>query len=281
MGANKFKDIEELCDIAEPNYGMITNIGKAHLEGLGGVEGVLKTKKELFDSVEKTRGTIIYNNDDDVVSGIVPEITTNYSYSKENAESLVNGSLVKLTPFVNLIWSVEGYQSPVLPTNLVGEYNFYNFLAAISFGVLFDVPNDQINSALSEYVPSNNRSQVQKTSLNTLIVDCYNANPSSMASALKSFAMIDNDNKVAVLGDMRELGAEETTEHQKIIELLEELNLNAILVGGVFDEMESDHMSFPSIELLNEYLQSEIIKGSTILLKGSRGIQLEKAIENL
>ena len=278
MGANKFKDIEELCDIAEPNYGIITNIGKAHLEGLGGIEGVLKTKKELYDSVQKSKGTLIYNADDNVLTGIVPASTTNYSFSKSDSASLINGKLIKLTPFVKLQWSVEGYESPEITTNLVGEYNFYNFLAAIAFGVLFDVPNDDINAALSEYNPSNNRSQVQKTALNTLIVDCYNANPSSMRSALISFAQINHDKKIAILGDMRELGNEEIPEHQDIIELLEELSLDAILVGGVFDDMDSTYLSFPSVEDMNEYLQTEIIKGAMILLKGSRGIQLEKSI---
>ncbi|MDG1346942.1 MAG: UDP-N-acetylmuramoyl-tripeptide--D-alanyl-D-alanine ligase [Crocinitomicaceae bacterium] len=281
MGANKYKDIEELCDIAEPNYGIITNIGKAHLEGLGGFEGVLRTKKELFDAVEKSKGTLIYNADDSVISGIVPSSTTNYSFSKNVSTSFIIGNLIELTPFVKLKWSVEGYESPEITTNLVGEYNFYNFLAAIAFGVLFDVPNDDINIALSKYVPSNNRSQVLKTTLNTLIVDCYNANPSSMRSALTSFSQIDHNKKIAVLGDMRELGDDEIPEHQDIIELLEELSLDAILVGGIFDDMNSTYLSFPSVEDLNEYLQTEIIKGTMILLKGSRGIQLEKAIYNL
>ena len=281
MGANKYKDIEELCDIAEPNYGIITNIGKAHLEGLGGFEGVLRTKKELFDAVEKSKGTLIYNADDSVISGIVPSSTTNYSFSKNVSTSFIIGNLIELTPFVKLKWSVEGYESPEITTNLVGEYNCYNFLAAIAFGVLFDVPNDDINIALSKYVPSNNRSQVLKTTLNTLIVDCYNANPSSMRSALTSFSQIDHNKKIAVLGDMRELGDDEIPEHQDIIELLEELSLDAILVGGIFDDMNSTYLSFTSVEDLNEYLQTEIIKGTMILLKGSRGIQLEKAIYNL
>ncbi len=281
MGANKFKDIEELANIAEPTHGIITNIGKAHLEGLGGFEGVLKTKKELYDSVEKRKGTIIFNQDDSVLSGIVPLVTTNYSFSKSSETSLVNGELIRLTPFVKLKWSIEGYNSPEITTHLVGEYNFYNFLAAITFGVLFDVSNAEINEALSNYVPSNNRSQVQKSSRNTLIVDCYNANPSSMSSALSSFSSIKHDKKLAILGDMRELGIEETVEHQKIIDSLEELDLNAILVGQVFHEMDSKHLSFSTVDLLNEYLQNEIINGAMILLKGSRGIQLEKSIDYL
>lgn len=281
MGANKFKDIEELTEIAEPTHGIITNIGKAHLEGFGGFDGVLKTKKELFDSIEKRKGTIIYNSDDDVIEGMLPGSTTNYAYSQKSEDSLVKGELIKLTPYVNLTYQIAGYESPIIETNLVGEYNFYNFLSAITFGVLFDVSSVDINYALTNYVPSNNRSQVQKTDRNTLIVDCYNANPTSMESALSSFARIEKDNKLVILGDMRELGAEETKEHEKIIKRLTELNIKAILVGGVFESMNSNFQSFPSFKELKEYLNDQKLENKMILLKGSRGIQLEKVIENL
>lgn len=281
MGANKFKDIEELSAIAEPTHGIITNIGKAHLEGFGDFEGVLRTKKELYESVEKTKGTLVFNADDTVLKSALPQTTVNYAYAQEDSMALVKGKLEKLSPFVELSWSSKGYTSAPIKTNLVGEYNFYNFLAAITFGVLFDVPNDRIKRALEAFVPSNNRSQVQKTERNTLIVDCYNANPTSMLSALNSFARIDEERKFAILGDMRELGAEEVGEHQKIIECLEENEIEAILVGSVFNRMESDFLSFPSVEELNAYLDSEKPSHSMILLKGSRGIQLEKAIEKL
>lgn len=278
MGANKFKDIEELAAIAEPTHGIITNIGKAHLEGFGDFSGVLRTKKELYESVEKINGTIVYNEDDTVLKGVLPKSTVNYSYAQGNSEALVSGKLVRLSPFVELTWRIKGYSSPEIKTNLVGEYNFYNFLAAITFGVLFDVPNEKINSALESYVPSNNRSQVQKTDRNTLIVDCYNANPTSMLSALNSFAMIVEERKFAILGDMRELGVEEIHEHQKIIDCLVDKEIEAILVGPVFQNMESDFLSFPTVEELNGYLETETPSHSMILLKGSRGIQLEKAI---
>jgi UDP-N-acetylmuramoyl-tripeptide--D-alanyl-D-alanine ligase len=281
MGANKHKDIEELAAIAEPTHGIITNIGKAHLEGFGSVEGVIKTKKELYESVESRKGTLVYNSDDEILVSVLPSSTTNYTYSQKDESAFVKGELRELNPFVNLSWKTKDYQSPRISTKMVGEYNFYNFLAAISFGVLFDVPYENINQALSDYTPSNNRSQVQKTGRNTLIVDCYNANPTSMSSALKSFKMMEAPSKFAILGDMRELGEEEIIEHQKIIDLLEDFELQAILVGPIFNQMESDFLSFPSYEELNEYLSAETPSHSMILLKDSRGIQLEKAIDLL
>ena len=281
MGANKFKDIEELSAIAEPNYGIITNIGKAHLEGFGSFEGVLKTKKELYEAIQNVKGTLVYNGDDEVLVNNLPAGTTTFSYAQRNEDSFVQGILENLTPYVHFRWKTADYQSPSIATHLVGEYNFYNFLAAVSFGVLFEVPFDQISIALANYIPNNNRSQVQETSRNTVIVDCYNANPTSMTSALNSFAQIHHDKKIAILGDMRELGAEEIREHQKILNLLEDLSIDAILVGSVFQGMGSDYLTFPSYMQLNEFLQTEIIKGAMILLKGSRGIQLEKILPNL
>ncbi len=281
MGANKFKDIEELSAIAQPTHGIITNIGKAHLEGFGDFAGVLKTKKELYESVENRKGTIIYNADDSTLVSVLPDSTSNYSYAQHGEDAFVTGELIGLDPYVILSWKTKGYQSESISTQMVGEYNFYNFLAAISFGILFDVPYERINEALASYTPSNNRSQVLKTEHNTLIVDCYNANPTSMSSALKSFKMMKHENKFAILGDMRELGKEEISEHQKIIDVLVESELSAILVGPIFNHMESDFLSFRSYEELNSYLASHTPSHSMILLKGSRGIQLEKAIEFL
>lgn len=281
MGANKFKDIAELTAIAEPTHGIITNIGKAHLEGFGTFEGVLKTKKEMYDSISSRHGVIVYNLDDEVLTDILPANVSPFSYGQNDKSADLIGELIALDPFVKLKWHYGDYESGLVATQMVGEYNFYNFLAAISFGVLMDVPFEKINAALSNYVPSNNRSQIQKTAHNTLIVDCYNANPTSMTSALKSFARMEADHKFAILGDMRELGAEEISEHQKIIELLLDLELDAILVGPVFYQMESEFRSFPSVEELNSYLETDVPSRGLILLKGSRGIQLEKAISLL
>ncbi len=276
MGANKFKDIEELCNIAEPTHGIITNIGKAHLEGLIDLKGVIKTKKELYESVEKNKGVLIYNADDSILKSVLPKDTNNHSYGKIDAE--ISGELVRLSPFVEMKWNSDEYNSDILKLGMVGEYNFYNYLAAISFGVLFNVKPNDISKALIEYIPSNSRSQVKKTAKNTLILDCYNANPTSMKSALDSFAMIDNNQKICILGDMRELGIESSEEHDKIIEQIEELNLQAFLVGEEFFKTKSCNIlqKFKTVKELHEFISSFPIENKLILLKGSRGIQLEK-----
>lgn len=281
MGANKFKDIAELCAIAEPTMGMITNIGKAHLEGFINFEGVLKTKKELYDSIRKNTGKIIYNADDSILTNILPENTENTSYGQNNSSAYISGKLMEQTPFVQLKWSSEGYSSPTISTNLVGEYNFYNFLAAITFGRLFDVNPEKINRALSQYTPTNNRSQVNKTDKNTIIVDCYNANPTSMESAIRSFSMMEHGKKIAILGDMRELGKEEVEEHKKVLALLENLKIETILVGKVFSSLAEQFNTYASVDLLKEELENAPIENALILLKGSRGIQLEKLLDVL
>lgn len=275
MGANHFGDIKELCEIAEPTHGIITNIGKAHLEGFKNFEGVLKTKKELYDSIEHSEGLIMYNADDTVLKDNLPVNTLLMSYGTKNAE--ITGNLERLTPFVELIWSKLGYVSPLLKTHLVGQYNFYNFLAAIAFGNLFEVSEEQINKAIERYEPTNKRSQVSKTVNNTLILDCYNANPTSMRSALESFSKIEHADKYFIIGDMLELGNESTNEHRDIILLLEELQLSGITVGKEFAQFSSENVvkRFESTQELIPYLESNPLTEKLILLKGSRGIGLE------
>jgi UDP-N-acetylmuramoyl-tripeptide--D-alanyl-D-alanine ligase len=276
MGANKPFDIEELCSIAEPTHGIITNIGKAHLEGFKDFEGVLKTKTELYHSIDKKKGTIVYNADDQVLTSHLPHSVSTCTYGTNMAQ--IEGVLIDLIPFVEFSWSYESYHSPKLTTHLVGKYNFYNFLAAISFGILFDVPFAAINEAIEGYIPDNNRSQIKKTANNTLILDCYNANPTSMASALESFALINHSNKMLIMGDMRELGEESDEEHQKIIQLIEQLNLKGITVGSVFKKLKSSAIlqQFSECEEAIEFLKTHQITSSLVLLKGSRGIGLER-----
>ncbi len=280
MGANKFKDIEELCNIAEPTHGIITNIGKAHLEGFINIEGVIKTKKELYEAVEKKKGHIIVNQDDKILLSVLPKTTKNLTYGKANAN--ITGELVRLSPFVEMKWNFNSYTSQHLRTNMVGEYNFYNYLSAISFGVLFEVEYDDISNAIEEYSPSNSRSQIKKTDKNTLILDCYNANPTSMASALKSFAMIENDHKICILGDMKELGDDSKEEHRRIIELIEQLSIQAHVVGDEFFSIQSCNIlkRFRTVEDLKEFISLFPIENKLILLKGSRSVQLEK-VEDL
>jgi UDP-N-acetylmuramoyl-tripeptide--D-alanyl-D-alanine ligase len=281
MGANRFKDIEELSAIAEPTHGIITNIGKAHLEGFGGFEGVLKTKRELYESVEQSNGMIIYNADDEILTNALPKNTKTFTYGTENSEIL--GELVGLSPFVEMKWTNNNYTSPVLKTQMIGKYNFYNYLAAISFGIVFDVPTGDISDAVEEYTPTNNRSQVKKTAKNTLIMDCYNANPTSMKSALESFAANNHPDKVFIIGDMKELGTEEEKEHQAIIDLVEELNLTGYTVGDAFNKVDSEAVMrrFTTTEELNAFLEGENLSGKLVLLKGSRSVGLEKAEEVL
>jgi len=276
MGANKFKDIEELCDIAEPTHGIITNIGKAHLEGFKDFNGVLKTKKELYDSIESDQGTIIINEDDSILMDITPEGIPLITYG-ENHASIIHGELIGLSPFVEMTWKTKSYQSPKLETKMVGKYNYYNYLAAAAFGFHFNVPNEEISAALVEYSPTNNRSQVEKTDKNTLILDCYNANPTSMKSALESFAMNTNKNKLFIIGDMKELGTDSGLEHQKIIQQIEALDLKGIVIGDEFSKIESKSITnhfHTSIEA-KEYLDMNSIENHLILLKGSRSLKLE------
>jgi UDP-N-acetylmuramoyl-tripeptide--D-alanyl-D-alanine ligase len=282
MGANRFKDIEELCAIAEPTHGIITNIGKAHLEGFGSFEGVLKTKKELYESVSNSKGSIIYNLDDEVLRSNLPENVELLSYGTlEHAD--IMGELIGLNPFVELKWKHNNYNSPAIQTQMIGKYNFYNYLAAISFGICFEVPAEKINHAIANYTPANNRSQIKKTESNTLILDCYNANPTSMRSALESFAMIDHPNKLFVIGDMLELGEESEKEHQNIGILAEELGLSGYSVGPIFKKVHSHafRIQYNNKQEAIEAFRDHPVKEALILLKGSRGIGLETLEEFL
>ena len=278
MGANKPGDIKELAEIAEPNYGIITNIGKAHLEGFINFEGVLKTKLELFDFVSSSKGEFIVNADDEVLNNATKDYSKRMLYST-NKNAAVQGKLEGLTPFVELSYTTENYESPSITTKMIGNYNFYNFLVAITFGQIFKVSNDLINEAISNYVPTNNRSQVLKTNNNELIIDCYNANPSSMLAALESFLKMKETNKIAILGDMLELGEESLAEHKKILIFCFDNNLEFITVGPIFQSLNKN--GFNSIEDYKEFHSKNKLSKKTILLKGSRGIALELLIPHL
>lgn len=277
MGANKPGDIQELCAIAEPDFGIITNIGKAHLEGFGDFNGVLNTKTELYRSVASRNGSIVVNGDDLLLMNHLPE-TTYYRYGKDN-NWFVHGELIELTPYINMRWSCKDFESPTLTTKLVGEYNFYNFLAAVTFGKLFDIPNELISEALEQYTPTNNRSQVKETTTNTLILDCYNANPSSMELALRSFSKNSIvKEKIAIIGAMKELGSESANEHKHILNLAKELSLQCITVGDEF--INTDFPHYKNVDELIQEISHHPIENKLILLKGSRSIGLEK-LENI
>ncbi len=280
MGANKLKDIEELCVIADPTFGIITNIGKAHLEGMGGFEGILKTKRELYDAISKIGGTIVFNGDDDILTANLPKNVSTLSYGSTSDNNII-GSLINLTPFISFYWKNKTYQSPEINTKMVGKYNFYNYMAAISFGKLFDVPSNQINEAIAAYEPVNNRSQVVKKEKNVLIMDCYNANPTSMQSAIDSFVLNDHPQKIVIVGDMLELGDDSSKEHLQIIRLMESLNLQGFTVGPIFGEIQSDFIigQFRDVKDAQKYFKDQQIEDALILLKGSRGIGLEALAE--
>lgn len=281
MGANKFGDIKELCEIAEPDYGIITNIGMAHLEGFKSFEGVLKTKLELYNYIHKRNGTIFINAEDETLCKNIPANTDYRTYGIETGE--VMGKLERLTPFVEMRWMYEDYLSPVIETHLVGKYNFMNFLAAIRIGLEFGVDYKDINDAIEYYKPTNNRSQVKKTPQNTLILDCYNANPTSMSSALSSFSEIEHGDKLFILGDMKELGQEAVSEHNKIIDQIESLGLKGFVVGDEFSKCSSDNIlaKFSTNEEAKSYFEMHRPEHKLILLKGSRSIGLEALEDTL
>lgn len=278
MGANKPLDIDELCRIAAPTLGLITNIGKAHLEGFINFEGVLKTKSELYDHVAQNNGGLFVNADDAILLNAAQQRHIKlHTFGAQNGE--LKGQLLALDPFVHLSWTFNAYVSPVLDTHMIGKYNFYNFLAALRVGMYFGIEPEKLNAALARYTPTNKRSQVEKTAKNTLIIDCYNANPSSMLSALSSFIEIEHPLKMVILGDMLELGVEGPAEHQKILDFLHAHELAYFTVGPIFKQLNA--AGFENAANLREKIAQENITGHLILLKGSRGIALEQLIDCL
>lgn len=281
MGANKPGDIQELVEIAEPTHGIITNIGRAHLEGFGSLEGVINTKTEMYRFIDSAKGELFVNCSDETLMNKVPKDLHIHTYG-ENGE--IFGNLIRLSPFVEMTWSEKEFTSELIQTNLIGEYNFINFLAAISIGRNFEISRENCSKAIKEYIPTNNRSQVTKTEKNTLIVDCYNANPSSMQSAIKSFAAIDFHPKIFVLGDMREMGQDAEMVHKELVDLTIELRLSGFFIGEEFLKLKGTHpqaIFLKSTDPLIEHFSQNKPDGLMILLKGSRGIALEKVIPYL
>ncbi|MGV6862218.1 MAG: UDP-N-acetylmuramoyl-tripeptide--D-alanyl-D-alanine ligase [Putridiphycobacter sp.] len=281
MGANKPNDISELVEICEPNYGIITNIGTAHIEGFGSFEGVLKTKLELYDFINSIEGTIFINSDDTILVENKPSKVQIVSYGDENTNVNLAGKLENLSPYLEFSFKEDNYHSPKIKTNLVGAYNLNNFLAAACIGRYFSVANENIVQAFENYVPDNNRSQVTKTEKNTLIMDCYNANPTSMKSALESFLKIDDLNKFVILGDMLELGSISLSEHQKIVDFLDSNKISGVLIGKEFKQVKSNYSTYLTIGDFIADIEKFELTEKFILLKGSRGIRLEKAIDVL
>ncbi len=276
MGANCLGEIAELCRIADPDHGIITNIGKAHVEGFGSYEGVIRTKKELYDHLRKKDGKAIINTGNDLLAGMAWELDL-ISYGIETDAS-VKGRVRTLTPFLAFEWETDGHEISEVQSNMIGAYNLENLLAAITTGLYFGIPAEKINAAIAAYVPENNRSQMKRTANNTLIMDAYNANPTSMEAAICNFHSIEAERKFFLLGDMLELGRESKPEHQRMVDLLVSLHLEGILVGREFKAIKTLFPTYNTTEEALEYLRDHPLKDALILIKGSRGIQLEKAV---
>jgi UDP-N-acetylmuramoyl-tripeptide--D-alanyl-D-alanine ligase len=286
MGANHQGEIELLSTISDPDFGLITNIGKAHLEGFGGEEGVKKGKSELYKHIKQKKGKLFINADDGVLmnlSGDIEKIT--YGLKEEYD---VYGTLIASSEYVNFKWNTKHQpleNSEVVKTNLFGHYNFINVLCATCIGHYFGVEIKNINRALSEYMPEMNRSQVKKTAYNTLILDAYNANPSSMQLAIDHFIKQDFKSKLFILGDMLELGDYSKIEHKKILDQLSNHKIEqVVLVGALFYDHKDEFLNyqfFKNGEDASVYLKQRNIKQCNILIKGSRGIKLENLVENL
>ncbi len=282
MGANHIGEIEQLCNIALPDYGIITNIGKAHLEGFGSFEGVIQAKTELYRHIEKVDGTIFYHYDNSILKAEVDKLKckkVSYGTSKQVS---YQGKLLKNDPYLafEFIGSEKTY---TIQTQLFGQYNFENAMAATAIGLYFQVPIELIISAIENYIPSNNRSQLIKVGSNWIICDYYNANPTSMENALINFASSNLNllEKIAILGEMKELGKESDKEHKKIIELAETLDLNKVFfVGALYKQFENQRFQFfeTNADLIS-YLNENKITDSYVLIKGSRGSKLEEVYE--
>ena len=281
MGANHPGEIKFLSEIVEPDCGIITNVGKAHLEGFGSFEGVIKTKGELYDFLRKKEGSTVFIHHDNAYLMNIAGGLNLIPYGTED-DLYVNGRITGNSPYLTFEWKAgkdgETYQ---VQTQLIGEYNFPNALAAITIGLFFGVEATKINEALAGYTPQNNRSQLKKTNDNTLIIDAYNANPTSMMAALQNFRNMEVPHKMLLLGDMRELGAESAAEHQKIADYIKECDFEEVwLVGEQFAAAEHFFKTYPNVQEVIKELETNKPKGYTILIKGSNGIKLSSTVDH-
>lgn len=277
MGASHPGDIDELTNLGEPNYGIITNIGRAHLEGFGGFEGVIRTKNEMYQYIAAHKGMLFVNKDNELLMGLAKDINKVTYGTQKDAD--VQGKILSANPYLSVEW--KDYH---IDTQLVGDYNFENVMAAICIGTYFKVDDNDIVKALSSYCPTNNRSQVIETGKNRVVMDAYNANPTSMSYAVKNFRNICKDGNLLILGAMRELGEESENEHKMIIKLIQELGFkNVYLVGQEFSKcsVNSEFSSFDNVEELAQYLQQHPVSGYDILVKGSNSVHLNKLIDSL
>ncbi len=284
MGANHKGEIELLSSIARPTCGVITNVGKAHLEGFGSFEGVKETKAELYNNIKSSKGKIFINADNKNLTKMLGKYDNIFTYASSGEASIIGRATGADGEFLKLEWHAKNGSTNTISTNLLGNYNLENVLAAISIGVWFNITPENINKAIAGYTPSNNRSQKLQTERNTIFLDAYNANPSSLTLAIANFASAPGD-KMLILGGMKELGMHSKAEHKAILENITKLNFKkVILVGSEFEELKGQYPNYNYINntvLLCDYLASNPISGRTILVKGSRSNQLEKTIQFL
>ena len=275
MGASHPGDIKELVEVSQPDFGLITNVGKAHLLGFGSFEGVKRTKGELYDWLREHNGIAFVNRDNEHLQQMCKGLPL-VEYGKPGQEGLlVEGEVLECNPFVKFRWRRGGGDWHMVQTNLIGAYNVDNALAAITIGLKFGVKEQDASDAVANYMPQNNRSQLTETGRNHLVVDAYNANPTSMAAALENFSMIKAQDKMLILGDMRELGDVSQDEHRRIVEEIHKYGFTQVwLVGSEFAGAAGDSgfRLFPDVEAVNSALQSEPVNGKTILIKGSNSI---------
>lgn len=278
MGANHQKEIASYCEYAMPTHGLITNCGKAHLEGFGGVEGVRKGKGELFDYLRTNKGTVFAMWDYDYLHEMSKGISTIIKYGTANAD--IEGVAVKSEPFLQVKIN-KGANIDIIKTQLVGDYNLPNVLAAVAAGKHFGMQDSKIKDAIEAYTPSNSRSQMVEKGTNKIILDAYNANPSSMKLAIENFAKINADTKVLLLGAMAELGNESIPEHEAIVSLLQQHSWNnVVLVGGDFLNIKHPFLSFTNAAEAKIWLQQQQLKNSHLLIKGSRSMKMETVLED-
>ncbi|HOU67240.1 MAG TPA: UDP-N-acetylmuramoyl-tripeptide--D-alanyl-D-alanine ligase [Paludibacteraceae bacterium] len=275
MGANHPGEIRELVEIVRPNYGIITNVGKAHLEGFGSFEGVVKTKAALYEFLRETNGEIFINYDNEILQSISSGIKA-FKFGKNSNYDVV-ADIYSSDPFLSVEW-----HDKIIQTHLIGAYNFENVMAAIAVGHKMGISDDEIVAAIEAYEPTNNRSQFKDSGRNQLIIDAYNANPTSMNASLHDFLQMNKPNKIVILGDMKELGADSMKEHVAIAELLKKSDLKDVfLIGPCFMESTDQFHRFETTDELIDWLRLNPINNSNLLIKGSNSMHLTKVVDLL
>lgn len=279
MGASHPGDIKELVDIVHPNYGIITNVGRAHLEGFGSFEGVIRTKGELYDYIRRSKGKIFIKKENEYLQSIAKGIEQ-ITYGNGD-DAFASGQVVSCDPFLVFNWKQQGKLHTV-ETHMIGSYNLDNVLAAVAVGRFFKIPAERISHAIAAYEPTNNRSQFKKTENNELIIDAYNANPSSMKVALDNFITMPVQPKAIILGDMRELGPTSDELHAEVVEQIKKGQFDKVfLCGEHFSKVGKEFSPFATTEAMVEELRKQPLKGYHILIKGSHSMGLEKLADIL